>query len=176
MPGPSARLTPRLGANKHGSTPSFLGWREIKSRAQNMKIEVKTKSYDFSSDVTSLESAKKSAMRSYDRARTMGRKRCPNGKEYPHSKLKNHCAVCSSCPHGKWKSNCAECNPCLHGKRKYDCAACKSARADPPSSKRIKREPESLPEIKEEPEIKPDPEIEQEPFTIRGYSGIGEQV
>tara|TARA_B110000459_G_C16095992_1_gene267372 strand:+ start:401 stop:502 length:102 start_codon:yes stop_codon:yes gene_type:complete len=33
-----------------------------------------------------------------------------------------------------------------------------------------------LPEIKEEPEIKPDPEIEQEPFTIRGYSGIGEQV
>ena len=59
MPGPSARLTPRLGANKHGSTPSFLGWREIKSRAQNMKIEVKTKSYDFSSDVTSLESAKK---------------------------------------------------------------------------------------------------------------------
>ena len=58
--------------------------------------------------------------------------------------------------------------------------ACKSARADPPSSKRIKREPESSPEIKlepeikQEPEIKLEPEIKQEPFTIRGYFGIGE--
>jgi hypothetical protein len=40
---------------------------------------------------------------------------------------------------------------------------------DPPSSKRIKREPESSPEIRQEPEIKP------EPFTIRGYFGIGEE-
>jgi hypothetical protein len=31
------------------------------------------------------------------------------------------------------------------------------------------------PEVKlEHPEIKPDPEIKQEPFTIRGYFGIGE--
>tara|TARA_B110000977_G_scaffold109259_1_gene142126 strand:- start:1051 stop:1194 length:144 start_codon:yes stop_codon:yes gene_type:complete len=40
------------------------------------------------------------------------------------------------------------------------------ARANPPSSKRIKREPESSPEIKLVPEIK------QEPFTIQGYFGI----
>jgi len=41
---------------------------------------------------------------------------------------------------------------------KHDCVVCKSARADPPSSKkRIKREPQSSPEIK------------QEPFTIQGY-------
>ena len=49
------------------------------------------------------------------------------------------------------------------------CAACKTARAAPPSSKRVKREPESSPEIKLEPKIKLEPEIKQEPFTIRGY-------
>jgi|TARA_B110000977_G_scaffold135832_1_gene172763 hypothetical protein len=56
------------------------------------------------------------------------------------------------------------------------CAACKAARADPPSSKRIKREPETSPEIKQEPEIKQAPEIKQgpEPFTTRGYFGIGD--
>jgi|TARA_B110000090_G_scaffold114296_1_gene127510 hypothetical protein len=51
---------------------------------------------------------------------------------------------------------------------KQNCAACKTARAAPPSSKRVKREPESSPEIKQDPEIK------QEPFTIRGYFGVGE--
>jgi hypothetical protein len=51
-----------------------------------------------------------------------------------------------------------------HGKIKRRCAECKAARVDPPSSKRVKREPESSPEIKQEPE----------PFTIRGYFGIGE--
>ena len=39
-----------------------------------------------------------------------------------------------------------------------------------PSSKRIKREPKSSPEIKFEPEIKQEPE----PFTIRGYFGFGD--
>jgi hypothetical protein len=57
------------------------------------------------------------------------------------------------------------CNPCLHGKRKSNCAACKKARADPPSSKRVKREKESSPEVKQESEIKQEPE----PFTIQGY-------
>jgi len=38
--------------------------------------------------------------------------------------------------------------------------------------KRVKREPESSPEIKQEPEIKQGPEIKQEPFTIRGYCGL----
>jgi hypothetical protein len=38
------------------------------------------------------------------------------------------------------------------------------ARAAPPSSKRIKCKPESSPEMKQEPE----------PFTIRGYFGIGD--
>ena len=62
------------------------------------------------------------------------------------------------CPHGRRKNMCAECNPCPHGRVKHDCVVCKSARADPPSSKkRIKREPQSSPEIK------------QEPFTIQGY-------
>jgi|TARA_B110000967_G_scaffold207536_2_gene257160 hypothetical protein len=51
---------------------------------------------------------------------------------------------------------------------KQSCAACKAARAAPPSSKRVKREPKRLPEIKEEPEVK------QELFTIRGYFGFGE--
>jgi hypothetical protein len=49
---------------------------------------------------------------------------------------------------------------------KRNCAACKSARAAAPSAKRVKREPESSPEIKQEPETK------QEPFTIRGYFGL----
>jgi|TARA_B110000977_G_scaffold6923_1_gene9618 hypothetical protein len=44
------------------------------------------------------------------------------------------------------------------------------ARAEPPSSKQVKREPESSPEIKQEPDIK----LELEPFTIHGYFGIGE--
>ena len=65
--------------------------------------------------------------------------------------------ACTGCPHGKWKSRCAE---------------CKKTRAAPPSSKRIKREPESSPEIKFEPEVKLEPEIKQEPFTNRGYFGI----
>jgi hypothetical protein len=72
------------------------------------------------------------------------------------------------------------CTQCPHGKLKRNCAACKTARAAPPSAKRVKREPESSPEIKlepeikQEPEIKEEPEIKQEPFTIRGYFGIGE--
>ena len=70
---------------------------------------------------------------------------------------------------------CVACNPCPHGKLKYSCAACKAARAAPPSSKRVKREPESSPEIKLEPEIKQEPKIKQEPFTIRGYFGIGDE-
>jgi|TARA_B110000977_G_scaffold180808_2_gene240871 hypothetical protein len=57
---------------------------------------------------------------------------------------------------------------------KNHCAACKVARADKPSSKRVKREKESSPEIKPEHEIKQEPEIKLEPFTIRGYFGIGE--
>ena len=85
---------------------------------------------------------------------------CPHGKlksncvvctACPDSKQKNSCAVCSPCPHGKRKSTCAKCYPCPHGKLKYSCAACKSARA-------------GQHEIKQEPE----------PFTIRGYFGIGE--
>ena len=50
-------------------------------------------------------------------------------------------------------------------------AECRTARVDPPSSKWIKREKESSPEIKQEPEIKREPEIEQEPvpLTIQGY-------
>ena len=74
------------------------------------------------------------------------------------------------------------CTGCPLGKRKHRCAECKAARADPPSAKRVKREPESSPEvmqeqeIKQEPGIKQEPEIKQgpEPFTIRGYFGIGE--
>ena len=72
------------------------------------------------------------------------------------------------------------CTQCPHGTLKRMCGACKTARAAPPSAKRVKREPESSPEIKlepeikQEPEIKEEPEIKQEPFTIRGYFGIGE--
>lgn len=51
----------------------------------------------------------------------------------------------------------------LHGVQKI-------ARTHPHSSKRIKCQPESLPEIKVEPEIKQEPES----FTIRRYFGIGE--
>jgi hypothetical protein len=86
--------------------------------------------------------------------------------------------VCNPCPHGKRKRICLVCNGCPHGKRKDRCEACKTARAAPPSSKQVKREPESSPEIKEEPEIKQEPEIKlepeikQEPFTIRGYFGF----
>jgi hypothetical protein len=99
------------------------------------------------------------------RAETMGGKRCLHGKmKYsctdcrpcPHGKVKGSCAVCNPCPHGKVKSDCAECTPCPHGnlktncvacagcphgKRRFSCAECKKARADAPSSKRIKREP-----------------------------------
>ncbi|MDA9098329.1 hypothetical protein N9L76_05260 [bacterium] len=52
------------------------------------------------------------------------------------------------------------------GKLKRFCAACKKARADPPSSKQIKHEPE----VKQGPEIKQ--EVKQEPFTIQGYFGF----
>jgi hypothetical protein len=108
---------------------------------------------------------------------------CAECTPCPHGKVKQNCLVCNSCPHGRVKSKCAECTPCPHGKLKYrctacnprphgkrkgDCAACKTARAAAPSSKRVKREPENSPEVKLEPEIK------QEPFTIRGYFGIGE--
>jgi hypothetical protein len=48
------------------------------------------------------------------------------------------------------------CNPCPHGKRKNNCAACKTPRAARSVS----------------PEIKLEPEINQEPFTIRGYFGL----
>ena len=57
------------------------------------------------------------------------------------------------------KRFCADCNPCPHGKVKGSCAACKTARAAPPSLKRVKREKEASPEIKLEPEIKVDSEI-----------------
>ena len=99
----------------------------------------------------------------------MGEKRCV------HRKVKSNCAECNPCPHGKVKHMCADCNPCPHGKQKDKCTACKTARAAPPSSKRIKREPESPPEIKREPDIKLEPEIKQEPFTIRGYFGFGDE-
>jgi len=72
-------------------------------------------------------------------------------------------------------NDCVACTGGSHGKRKRSCAACKTARAAPPSSKRIKREPESSPEIKPEPEVKQEPEIKQEPFTIRGYFDIGDE-
>jgi hypothetical protein len=51
--------------------------------------------------------------------------------------------------------------------------ACKSARSEQPVAPEIKPDPE----VKlEHPEIKPEPEIkrEPEPFTIRGYFGIGD--
>jgi hypothetical protein len=67
------------------------------------------------------------------------------------------------------------CSSCRHGKRTSRCAECKAARAAPPSSERVKREPESSPEIKPEPEIKLEPEIKQEPFTTRGYFGFGDE-
>ena len=86
------------------------------------------------------------------------------------------CVKCTPCPHGKLKSSCAACTPCPHGKRKQNCAACKAARAAPPSSKRVKREPESSPEIKEEPEVKQEPEIKREPFTIHGYFGFDDHA
>ncbi|MDA9098922.1 hypothetical protein N9L76_08325 [bacterium] len=60
------------------------------------------------------------------------------------------------------KRNCTVCTGCPHGKRKSRCAVCKTARTDPPSSKRIKCEPESSSEMKQAPG----------PFTIRGYFGI----
>jgi hypothetical protein len=54
------------------------------------------------------------------------------------------------------------CTGCPHSKLKRRCEGCKTACADPPSSKRIKREPE----------IKQEAEIKQEPFTIQGYFGF----
>ena len=96
---------------------------------------------------------------------------CPHGKmkrscvdcnPCPHGKLKRFCADCNPCPHGKLKQHCTVCSGCEHGKRKDRCKACKSARAEQPAA----------PEIK--PEIKLEPEIKQEPFTIRGYFGIGD--
>jgi hypothetical protein len=80
--------------------------------------------------------------------------------------MKANCAACTPCPHGKLKHGCAVCNPCPHGKVKRWCASCKTERAGQPSSKRIKREPESSPEVKLEPQVK------QEPFTIQGYFGF----
>ncbi len=103
--------------------------------------------------------------RELDGASRRQRQRCRRGR----------CAACNSCPHGKVNYDCTDCNACPHGKRKTRCAACKAARAAPPSSKRVKREPESSPEIKEEPEVKQEPEIKQEPFTIRGYFGFGDE-
>jgi len=97
---------------------------------------------------------------------------CPHGKRKdscaacnpcPHGKLKSNCAACTPCPHGKRKSDCVACTVCPHGKRKSMCATCKTARAAPPRANMVKREPESSPEIK------------QEPFTIRGYFGIGDE-
>ena len=92
---------------------------------------------------------------------------CPHGKRKhkctectpcPHGRVKNDCVQCTGCPHGELKHKCATCTPCPHGKVKRNCAECKTAGADPPSLKRVKREPE----IKQEPE----------PFTIRGYFGF----
>ncbi len=82
-------------------------------------------------------------------------------KRCSHGKVKQACAVCTPCPHGKVKRCCVDCNPCPHGKLKYTCAACKSART-------------GQAEIKLGPGIELEPEIKQEPFTIRGYFGIGE--
>jgi hypothetical protein len=70
------------------------------------------------------------------------------------------------------KRDCVACTGCSHGKRKSRFEACKAAHATPPSSKRIKREPESSPEVKQKPQIKQEPEIKQEPFTIQGYFGF----
>ena len=41
-------------------------------------------------------------------------------------------------------------------------------------SKSKTRLPQGVGRTREHPEVKPDPEIKQEPFTIRGYFGIGE--
>ena len=91
---------------------------------------------------------------------------CRDSNPCPHGKVKYACVQCTPCPHGKLKQSCTVCTGCPHGKRKSRCAACKTALAAPPSSKRIKRERSSSPEIKLEPEIK------QEPFTIRGYCSL----
>tara|TARA_B110000459_G_C16559183_1_gene470709 strand:- start:480 stop:896 length:417 start_codon:yes stop_codon:yes gene_type:complete len=107
-------------------------------------------------------------------------KPCPHGKlksqcavcsPCPHGKVKKKCAVCNGCPYGKLKYNCAVCSACPHGKVKHHCAECKTARAAPPSAKRVKREQESSPEIMQEPDIKEEPE----PFTIQGYFGFDKQ-
>ncbi|MDA9098836.1 hypothetical protein N9L76_07890 [bacterium] len=82
---------------------------------------------------------------------------CRECNPYSHGRNKYACAKCKPCPRGRLKNNCADCNPCPHGKRKAHCAACKSARA-------------GQVEIKQEPGIKQEPE----PFTIRGYFGIGD--
>ena len=70
--------------------------------------------------------------------------------------MQSACVDCHPCPHGKLKKHCVACNPCHHGKLKYTCKECKAARV-------------SQAEFKQEPEIK------QEPFTIRGYFGFGDE-
>ena len=104
-------------------------------------------------------------------------KPCPHGKvkrncaacnPCPHGKQKGDCAACNTCPHGKVKRDCTACSGCRHGKLKRNCVACKITRVGQPSSKRVKREPESSPEIKLELEIKQEPQ----PFTICGYFGF----
>ena len=77
-------------------------------------------------------------------------------KTGPNGKVKSRCVDCKPWPHGRLKNGCTMCTPCPHGKRKTRCAEFKAARAALPSSKRVKLEPESSPEIK------------QEPFTIQG--------
>ena len=117
------------------------------------------------------------------RARIMGMKRCSHGKEKrncmqcspcSHGKVKRSCAKFNPCPHCKRKDACAECNGCPHGKLKYTCKECKTARADPPSSKRVKREQPSSPEPKLEPNLEPGTEIKQELFDSQSEHDTGE--
>jgi hypothetical protein len=133
------------------------------------ETEEECKRISSSKKVVAFQNERHGDARRGDRTVIIGGKRCSHGKR------KDKCAQCSPCPHGKRKDRCAQCSPCLHGKLKDSCAACKAARAAPPSSKRVKREPESSPKIKLEPEIKQEPKIKQEPFTIRGYFGIGDE-
>ena len=81
--------------------------------------------------------------------------------------------MCTPCPHGKVKHDCMACTGCRHGKLKRRCAACKSEREGQAGSPQVKEEPEIK---KEDPEIKQEePELKPEPFTIRGYFGIGDE-
>ena len=93
-----------------------------------------------------------------------------------HGRLKRRCTNCTPCLHVKVEQDFAACISFPHGRLKRKFAACKEARTDTPSSKRVKRKPESSPEMKQETDIKLEPGIKQEPepFTIRGYFGIGE--